>query len=94
MQRAEIKRKLGVSEYAIYANVVQVKEHPPALKQAPLALSATETCQFITSHARPWIYCDAPSLVGSSWCAVHHAICLVPSRPAVAYAEGMVRVVE
>ena len=39
--------------------------------------SARSTCRWLDGERPTWIYCGAPSRLGSSWCPDHHAIVFV-----------------
>ena len=53
-----------------------VDRPPPAMPSDP-PLSARSTCRWLDGERPTWIYCGAPSRLGSSWCPSHHAIVFV-----------------
>jgi GcrA cell cycle regulator len=54
---------------------------PAATSPAP---SPHRACQFIEGEARgaATVFCDAPTLRGSSYCGAHHALCWHPRQVA------------
>lgn len=51
--------------------IVPVLTIVPEVEPPPPAPKLRGTCQFITSVARPWVFCDDGALFGKSWCSVH-----------------------
>lgn len=63
-----------IKEARVKAKAPPPMPRPPRPQLDDLRLSTTETCQWPTSHAKPWTFCGEAAVVGNPYCQHHRAV--------------------